>query len=89
MPGRLAAGHPVAEETPVATLQKGARITGADRKKLGTELKKAYAKGTSIRDLAQAHGRSYGFVHRVLTESGALLRGRGGAIRGRGKAGTK
>ncbi len=27
--------------------------------------------------------RSYGFVHRVLSESGVTLRGRGGATRGK------
>jgi predicted transcriptional regulator len=71
----------------VATLKKGARITGADRTKLASELKKSYDKGKSIRELADTHGRSYGFVHRVLSESGVALRGRGGATRT--KAGSK
>jgi predicted transcriptional regulator len=62
-------------------LKKGARITGPDRNKLATDLKKQYDKGKSIRELADAHGRSYGFVHRVLSESGTTLRGRGGATR--------
>jgi hypothetical protein len=65
----------------MSVLKKGARITGADRSKLAGELKKAYDKGKSIRELADLHGRSYGFVHRVLTESGVALRGRGGATR--------
>jgi predicted transcriptional regulator len=65
----------------MAVLKKGARITGADRTKLAAELKKSYDKGKSIRELADSHGRSYGFVHRVLTESGVTLRGRGGATR--------
>jgi hypothetical protein len=79
-------GHPLRGGEPMAAaLPKGARITGTSRAKLGTELEKAYAKGTSIRELAQAHGRSYGFVHRLLTESGATLRGRGGATRGKPK----
>jgi hypothetical protein len=65
----------------VADLKKGARITGTARDKLATELKKKYDQGASIRALAEAHGRSYGFVHRILTESGANLRGRGGATR--------
>jgi predicted transcriptional regulator len=65
----------------MAVLKKGARITGADRTKLASELKKAYDKGKSIRELADTHGRSYGFVHRVLSESGVSLRGRGGATR--------
>jgi hypothetical protein len=66
----------------MAVLRKGARITGSDRSKLAAELKKAYEKGTSIRELADKHGRSYGFIHRVLSESGVTLRGRGGATRG-------
>lgn len=70
----------------MAELQKGARITGSQRTKLAAELKKAYRKGESIRALAESHGRSYGFVHRVLSESGVELRGRGGATRAKGKA---
>ena len=38
--------------------------------------------GESIRSIAEDSGRSYGFVHGVLKESGATLRGRGGATRG-------
>ncbi|MDX3772085.1 MULTISPECIES: helix-turn-helix domain-containing protein [unclassified Streptomyces] len=37
--------------------------------------------GASIRAIADAHGRSYGFVHRMLSEAGVTLRGRGGATR--------
>jgi hypothetical protein len=73
------------EDTPVADLGKGRRVTGAERDKLAGELKKKYESGTSIRTLAESTGRSYGFVHRVLSESGATLRGRGGATRGKGK----
>jgi predicted transcriptional regulator len=62
-------------------LKKGARITGATRDKLASDLKKKYEKGASIRALAEATGRSYGFVHRVLSETGVTLRGRGGATR--------
>jgi hypothetical protein len=62
-------------------LKKGARITGGDRTKLASDLKKKYASGKSIRDLAAETGRSYGFVHRILSESGVALRGRGGATR--------
>jgi hypothetical protein len=67
--------------TTVADLKKGARITGAQRDKLATDLKKKYEKGASIRALAESTGRSYGFVHRVLSETGVTLRGRGGATR--------
>lgn len=67
----------------IAVLKKGARITGTERTKLAVELRKQYAKGRSIRELAETHGRSYGFVHRVLSESGVALRRRGGATRGK------
>jgi predicted transcriptional regulator len=68
-------------EIEMADLKKGARITGTQRDKLATDLKKKYEKGASIRSLAESTGRSYGFVHRVLSESGVTLRGRGGATR--------
>ena len=68
------------------TLKKGTRVTGADRAKLASDLKKRYDSGESIRALAATTGRSYGFVHRILTENGVSLRGRGGATRGRAKA---
>jgi predicted transcriptional regulator len=67
----------------VTELKKGARVTGDDRAKLAGELKKKYTSGSSIRALAEETGRSYGFVHRVLSESGVPLRGRGGATRGK------
>jgi predicted transcriptional regulator len=69
--------------TPQGQYKRGSRITGAARDKLGAELKKKYEKGASIRALAEATGRSYGFVHRVLSETGVQLRGRGGATRSR------
>jgi hypothetical protein len=68
------------------TLKKGTRVTGADRTKLASDLKKSYDGGESIRSLAAATGRSYGFVHRILTETGVSLRGRGGATRGKARA---
>ncbi|MQA94232.1 MAG: transcriptional regulator [Streptosporangiales bacterium] len=67
------------------TLKKGTRVTGAERTKLAVELKKRYDSGESIRSLAASTGRSYGFIHRILTESGVTLRGRGGATRGKSK----
>jgi hypothetical protein len=69
----------------VAELKKGARITGSARDKLASDLRKKYEKGASIRALAESTGRSYGFVHRVLSESGVQLRGRGGATRSKKK----
>lgn len=66
-------------------LVKGARISGGQRDKLATDLKKQYENGKSIRELASQTGRSYGFVHRLLSESGVELRGRGGATRGKAR----
>ena len=63
------------------TLPKKTRITGPDRTRLADDLKKRYTAGESIRALAESTGRSYGFVHRLLSESGVKLRGRGGATR--------
>ncbi len=67
--------------TPTPTAKKGARIVGADRERLASLVKRSYDGGDSIRDIAAATGRSYGFVHRVLVESGAPLRSRGGSVR--------
>lgn len=67
----------------MADLKKGARVTGDDRNKLAGELKSRYTSGASIRTLAQETNRSYGFVHRMLSEAGVELRGRGGATRGK------
>ncbi|MFD6095562.1 helix-turn-helix domain-containing protein [Nocardiopsis flavescens] len=61
--------------------RKGARLAGEDRSELSLELKRRYDGGESIRQLAAATGRSYGFVHRLLAEAGVELRGRGGATR--------
>ncbi len=52
-------------------LGKGKRITGGDPV-LADELAKRYDGGESIRSLAASTNRSYGFVHRLLSESGAL-----------------
>ncbi|SCX55838.1 hypothetical protein SAMN03159343_3377 [Klenkia marina] len=62
-------------------LSKGKRITGDSRNTLAEDLRKRYDAGESIRLLAASTGRSYGFVHRLLSESGATLRSRGGANR--------
>lgn len=74
-------------------LKKGTRVIGVDRSRLGTLLGKRYDSGESIRSLAASTGRSYGFVHRLLTESGIELRRRGGATRSHparsGKGGAK
>ena len=58
---------------------KGRQITGPERDAIAARLRDRYAQGASIRDLMAETGRSYGWTHRLLRESGAVLRGRGGA----------
>jgi predicted transcriptional regulator len=77
----LIIGRDRAQEAAVAELGKGRRVQGGERDKLASDLKKKYAAGASIRELAASTGRSYGFVHRLLSEAGVTLRGRGGATR--------
>ena len=60
-------------------LTKGRQITGPERDQIAAQLRDRYAQGASIRDLMAQTGRSYGWTHRLLRESGAVLRGRGGA----------
>jgi hypothetical protein len=71
----------MAATSTATTAEKGRRIVGAERATLAKDLVKRYTSGESIRALASSTGRSYGFVHRVLTESGVQLRQRGGARR--------
>jgi hypothetical protein len=65
---------------------KGSRVTGAERDQLATDLKRRYDGGVSIRSLAESTGRSYGFVHRILSDSGTAMRNRGGST---AQVGTK
>ncbi|MFE2736262.1 helix-turn-helix domain-containing protein [Streptomyces sp. NPDC059349] len=59
-------------------MDKGKRITGAERDRLAAELRAAYEGGASIRSLADRKGRLYGFVHHILAEAGVTQRRRGG-----------
>ena len=61
----------------MAKLEKSVRIAGQSRTELGADLKTQYEQGASVRELARATGRSYGFIHAVLTEAQVPLRGRG------------
>jgi hypothetical protein len=65
----------------VVQIKKGAPITGPAREKLTAQLVAQYENGASLRQLAEDTGRSYGFVHQLLTEAGVTLRGRGGNTR--------
>jgi predicted transcriptional regulator len=63
---------------------RATRVTGEARVQMSRELVARYRAGDSIRELAASTGRSYGFVHRILSDAGVELRGRGGATRDRG-----
>ena len=65
-----------------AALARGSRITGAARQKLAVQVGQRYAGGESIRAIAEETGRSFGFVHGLVKESGVTIRSRGGATRG-------
>lgn len=65
-----------------ARLPRGARVTGAAREALSSELTARYEAGESIRSMAGELGRSYGFVQALLKEAGVTLRTRGGDTRG-------
>lgn len=58
------------------------QVRGDERRELTEFVSAEYEKGRSIRDIASTIGRSYGFVHRLLAESGTELRTRGGARKG-------
>lgn len=60
-------------------IPKGQRVTGGEREALADKLRDQYLAGASIRELSAQTGRSYGFVHRLLVDSGVKLRSRGGA----------
>jgi lambda repressor-like predicted transcriptional regulator len=64
----------------------GARTWGARRATFAQAVVEGYRNGATIRQLARQTGRSYGFIHRVLTENGVQFRQRGGT---RGKGGRR
>ncbi|GHH22128.1 helix-turn-helix domain-containing protein [Streptomyces lanatus] len=64
-------------------VKSGSPVIGAARQKLAEDLKKKYDSGASIRELAEEIGRSYGLVHRILSESKVTFRSRGGARGGK------
>jgi predicted transcriptional regulator len=57
---------------------KRQRLIGGRRQAVREELAIRYSQGASIRTLAAESGRSYGLVHRLLTEAGVTMRSRGG-----------
>ncbi|HEX2143688.1 MAG TPA: helix-turn-helix domain-containing protein [Glycomyces sp.] len=66
------------------------QVRGDERRELTEHVTAEYENGQSIRNIASTIGRSYGFVHRLLSEAGVDFRTRGGARTGPGNksAGT-
>ena len=64
------AGRPVYE--------KGIWVVGVNRVTVRVDFVERYRSGESIRALVAYSGRSYGFVHQVLTEGGVRFRSHGG-----------
>jgi hypothetical protein len=58
--------------------RKGQRVIGPARDAMTGQAKEMYAAGNDIRLIAEHLGRSYGFVHRILTEAAVEFRSRGG-----------
>ncbi|WP_223774489.1 helix-turn-helix domain-containing protein [Streptomyces sp. 135] len=61
------------------TVLPHSRIGGEMRSAMAADFKDAYLAGDSVRAIAAGSGRSYGFVHTLLSEAGVDFRARGGS----------
>lgn len=52
-------------------------LRGTDRLQAAHDLQARYYAGDSIRGIAQATGRSYGYIHKLLAEAKTTFRPRG------------
>ncbi|MEV6738618.1 helix-turn-helix domain-containing protein [Streptomyces sp. NPDC051104] len=57
---------------------KYAKIPADQRERIALEMRDRYYRGSSIRNLRDHYGYSYGTVHNLLLSVGTTLRGRGG-----------
>lgn len=64
----------------------GEHLSGPKRETVGTALAQVYNEGASLRAISGHTGRSYGSVHRLLSEAGVTFRGRGGVRKRKGTA---
>lgn len=62
-------------------VKKRTQLSGGKREELARRLRIDYEAGATIRALSEENERSYGSVRRLLLESGATLRKRGGDTR--------
>jgi hypothetical protein len=66
-------------ENPPHAWKRSEQITGPERIALRQAMRALYEAGESIRTIAEGHGRSYGFVRQMISESGATFRPKGGS----------
>ncbi len=59
------------------SLHRYEHLSGSARDSARADAAKLYRNGATVRHIAAEMGRSYGFVHRLLIESGVPIRGRG------------
>jgi transposase len=62
-------------------LRRYEHVSGTTREETRAAAAKLYAEGSTVRHIATDLGRSSGFVHRLLVESGVELRSRGARSR--------
>lgn len=59
------------------TLHRYEHVSGSAREEARASVAARYAEGATVRAISKELGRSYGFVHRLLVESGVEFRDRG------------
>ncbi len=62
-------------------LPRNKHLLGPARARFAAVLKKSYSQGSSVRELSEMTGRSYGWIHRMLKEAEVEFRSRGGSGR--------
>lgn len=69
----------IAAPSDLPQIPKGERLRGAERAKIEKKVIDHYVQNpaSSIRSICAATGRSYGFIHRILTSNDVPLRERG------------
>ena len=77
-PTQAAANEPTAaQDYDIPHIPKGTRLTGAAAEEFGEKIEKAYRRGATIRFIIEKSGRSYGCIHRTLSNRGVSMRPRG------------
>ncbi|WP_079131847.1 helix-turn-helix domain-containing protein [Streptomyces nanshensis] len=67
----------MSSESEFPSLKPHQRLTGKQREEYTEKVVKRYKKGSNIRKICEETGRSYGFIHQILSEA-KVLRSRSG-----------